>query len=158
MTSNWERIKSVWILFNREEIEIKKKKYPEIEMNYQTGVKNNSALVIQRAFKHFLSGRKERNKIAKKNMAFIWKLKSFQIAQFYDSSTYRFSNNRETVCRIQKSIDVWLHQDEDDDIDYSLTVNQKEIIQSVLEQKSIYKRDITLILKSLTLDQIEFLQ
>ena len=60
-------------------------------MNNTYGVKNNSALVIQRAFRHFLSDREKHNKIAKKNMAFIRKLKSFQIAQFYDIVTYRFS-------------------------------------------------------------------
>ena len=78
--------------------------------------------------------------------------------KFFNSSMYRFYTKRQSVIRIQKSLTIWLHQDEDDDIDYSLNEKQRQIIQSILEKTKITKKDIETILQNLNIDQIDFLQ
>lgn len=77
---------------------------------------------------------------------------------FFNSSVYRFYTERESVIRIQKSLTIWLHQDEDDDIDYSLNEKQQQVIQYILNKKKINKKDIETILQNLNIDQFDFLQ
>lgn len=77
---------------------------------------------------------------------------------FFNSSVYRFYTERESVIRIKKSLTIWLHQDEDDDINYSLNEKQQQIIQYILNKQNINKKDIEYILKHLNIDQFDFLQ
>ena len=81
-----------------------------------------------------------------------------KIHKFFNSSVYCFYTKRQSVIRIQKSLTIWLHQDDDDDIDYSLTEKQRQIIQSILEKTKITKEDIETILQNLSIDQFDFLQ
>lgn len=78
--------------------------------------------------------------------------------KFFNSSVYRFYTKRECVIRIQKSLTLWLHQDEDDEINYSLNENQRQVIQSILNKNKIDKTDIETILQILNIDQFDFLQ
>ena len=77
---------------------------------------------------------------------------------FFNSSVYRFYTKRESVIRIKKSLTIWLHQDEDDDINYSLNEKQQQMIEYILNKQNINKSDIEYILKHLNIDQFDFLQ
>jgi hypothetical protein len=112
---------------------------------------------IQRLFRHYIKGREYRKKIEWEYRIFIWKCKSFQIKQKLDGANFRYNTNRKYVQQIYKKINTTLHQDSDDEEDYSPTPTQLEIIQYVQIQPHVYKRDITKILYALTLSQLEFI-
>lgn len=118
---------------------------------------NDNAIIIQRIYRHHRNGRRKRKEIERKYRLFIWKCKRFQVERKLDSTPYMYSKtNRSYVDRIYDKINVSLHQDSDDEEDYSLTTDQNIILNSVKIKQNIYKRDIRKILSSLTLAQLQF--
>ena len=118
---------------------------------------NENAVIIQRIYRHHRKGRKHRKRITILYRRFIWKCKRFQVELKLDSNPYIHSKtSRDYINRIYNRLNVSLHQDSDDDEDYSLTNNQLNIINRVKKNEHIYKRDIRNILSSLTLTQLKF--
>jgi hypothetical protein len=119
---------------------------------------SNSVVLIQRSFRHFLNGRRLRNNMKYKHKN-IWKLKSFAVRCALDKDAYlSCKNNREYVDKVYNSIQVFIHQDSDDEEDYSLSEQQITIINELKKKPHIYNIDIKNMLKGLTLDQLQFIQ
>ena len=118
---------------------------------------NENSIIIQRIYRHHRKGRKHRKRITRRHRRFIWKCKRFQVELKLDSNPYMYSTtSRDYINRIYNRLNVSLHQDSDDDEDYSLTNNQLNVINKVRKNEHIYKRDIRKILSSLTLAQLQF--
>ena len=117
-----------------------------------------AAIKIQRYFRHFLEGRRIRERL-KYNVHNIWNLKSYAVMCVLDNRLFlRLKSYREYVDRVYKSIQVWLHQDSDDEEDYSLTDQQIDKIRYLQEKSHINYKDIKNLLKLLTIDQLQFIQ
>ena len=65
---------------------------------------------------------------------------------------------KDYVNNVYKSIQIWINQDSDDEEDYSLSKQQIKKIKILQKKPHIYYQDIKDLLKSLTLDQIQFIQ
>jgi hypothetical protein len=124
----------------------------------ETGIVNGAALRIQHCFRHFLKGRRVRN-IMKYKHRNLWKLKSFAVMSALDDTSFIYCKSyKEYVDRVYKSIEVWIHQDSDDEEDYSLSTEQIAMIDELKQKSHIYYRDIKKLLKMLTLDQLQLIQ
>ena len=118
----------------------------------------DAAVRIQKCFRHFLNGRKIRNQM-KYEYKNIWKLKSFSVMCALDNTPFIYSKSyKNYVNNIYNSIQVWFHQDSDDEEDYYLSTKQILMIQKIQKKSNIYYIDIKNLLKSLTLDQIQLIQ
>ena len=76
-----------------------------------------------------------------------------------DDTPFIYSKSyKDYVNHIYNSIQVWIHQDSDDEEDYYLSTKQILMIEEIQKKPHIYYRDIKNLLKSLTLDQIQLIQ
>lgn len=113
---------------------------------------------IQKCFRHFLLGRKIRNEM-KYSCKNVWKLKSFAVRCALDESAFLYAGSyKNYVNNVYKSIEVWLHQDYDDDEDYRLTNTQRLEFEKIKKLGRIVFADIKELLKCLTLGQIQQIQ
>ena len=89
----------------------------------------------------------------------IWKLKSFAVRCTLDDTPFLYRRSyKDYVNNVYNSIQVWLHQDSDDEEDYSLSTKQILKIQEVQKKSRIYYIDIKNLLKQLTINQLQFIQ
>ena len=113
---------------------------------------------IQKWVRHILKGRKIRNYIKYKYKN-VFKLKSFVIrCALNDASFIYCKNYKDYVKNVFNSIQVWIHQDSDDDEDYSLSSDQITVIENILKKPCIVFTDVKTVLQCLTIDQIQFIQ
>jgi hypothetical protein len=115
-----------------------------------------SVVKIQRCFRHFIEGRIIRKKM-KYTVNKICTLKSFVVACKLDSINFLSKNYKDYVKNVYGSIEIWLHQDSDDESDVSFSEEQLLIIKNIREKKHIFFKDIKNLLKALTLNQLEFI-
>jgi hypothetical protein len=114
-----------------------------------------SVVKIQRCFRHFIKGRIIRNRM-KYTVNKIWTLKPFVVACKLDSINFLSKSYKDYVNNVYGSIEIWLHQDSDDETDVSFSKEQLLIIKNMQEKKHIFFKDIKNLLKVLTLNQLEF--
>lgn len=115
-----------------------------------------SIIKIQKWFRHCLKGKKIRNNMKYKYKR-LFNLKSFVIKCILDSNTFIYSKSyKDYIKHIYNSIEVWIHLDEDDDENYSLSFNQKTVIENILKQSTIDFGDVKTALKTLTIHQLQF--
>ena len=115
-----------------------------------------SVVKIQRCFRHFIKGRIIRNRM-KYTVNKISTLKPFVVACKLDSINFLSKSYKDYVNNVYGSIEIWLHQDSDDETDVSFSKEQLLIIKSIQEKKHIFFKDIKNLLKVLTLNQLEFI-
>ena len=117
-----------------------------------------AAIKIQKCFRHFINGRQKRFEM-RYNCKNVWKLKSFAVRCALDENTFLYSKSyRQYLTNVYNSLNVWLHKDSDDVCDYSLSKQQYEIFETLQKKEHISFFVIKILLKSLTLDQLQFIQ
>ena len=115
-----------------------------------------SVIKIQKWFRHCLKGKKIRINMKYKYKR-LFNLKSFVIKCILDSNTFIYSKSyKDYIKHIYNSIEVWIHLDEDDDENYSLSFNQKTVIENILKQSIVDFGDVKTALKTLTIHQLQF--
>jgi hypothetical protein len=116
-----------------------------------------SVIKIQKWFRHCLKGKKIRNDMKYKYKQ-LFKLKSFVIRCVLDSNTFIYCKSyKDYINHIYNSIEVWINLDEDDEENYSFSLNQKTVIENILKKSHVNFNDVKTSLKTLTIDQLQFI-
>lgn len=118
---------------------------------------NKNAIIIQRCYRHHLQGKINRQKLKLKYMYELWGFKPFRIALIWDESDCyirRSKSYRDFLDWIVRCIDTLFHPDSDDDEDYLLTDYQKHLILKTKNKPNLYRKDMNIVLKSLSIIQL----
>jgi hypothetical protein len=109
-------------------------------------------IIIQKAYRHHLKGKKHRLNLNIKYFNILLHFKPFKISHKLDSI---YTPHKLYVKNIINYLNHWTHYDDNENnTEHNLTQSQHDLVQTVLNQKHIYKKDIKKILKTLTLTQI----
>ena len=120
-----------------------------------------SIITIQKSFRHYIKGKKERKKLYIQYFIKIRKIKPFVIQLIFDNSLlFKENNKRQFVLKLKEYINIssWgsvnngSPYDEQDGT--QLTQFQDNLFTCTITKKNISVIDIRLLLSKLTLDQL----
>jgi hypothetical protein len=135
--------------------ECNKKMSIQYQKRIYTPIHTQAVRLIQERYRHHLSGKRLRMKMAIKMTCYYFI--PYKIACIWDESDYCKSKShtlRDFVLCMVECINKLCHQDSDDTENYSLTLSQTDILNKILSHPRVTRIDVNTFLRSLTIWQL----
>ena len=131
------------------------------QFNFCNELIQKKVILIQRRFRHFLSGKKSRSILSCNNYVILYNFKPFVISRIFDRSNlyiYR-KNNLDFLNKIILHLTI-IHdrRDENENNSTLLTTNQLEIFSKFFLQKQISRNTLKKLLDMLSISQLSYIR
>jgi hypothetical protein len=131
------------------------------EFNFCLQNSHKKAVIIQKKFRHRLTGKVKRQNLLYKYCTELYNFKPFVICRVFDySSLYIYrKNNRDFLHQVIRHLTVLHNRSEEDEEDSTLlTEHQKALFNSVLDQKNIDIQHVKMLLRTLSTGQLAYVR